>query len=546
MQPFQTIERSTRIATILARYGFHELLENTPLEQHSRPQARVKDTFPGNPQKFRQLLEDLGPTFIKLGQLLSTRPDLLTPEFAEELGKLQEGVKPVAYEKIKARLEEIYQDSLDAKLGRIYPEPLATASIAQIHRAELPGGNSVILKIKKPGIDRIIRADLDILEILLDQFLKIRTDLVVHQPGEILAYFRDLLEKELDMLAELANIERIHQQTDETSTALRPPQVYRRLSNRDVLVMEWIEGSSIQHHLKSKTTAAPVQQMARRCATSLLEDIFLKGFFHGDPHPGNFLVRGNSEIIPIDFGLVGQMDQETRHQLADLVGAVAQREISRATDMLLDLSTYQEPPNRKRLETDVADFVTKHFYQPLEHLRLGAALNDLLSRLSAHRLCLPSSIYIMVKALGTMEGWVKRADPEFDVIEASKPLVKQARFERFRPDRLQEDLLHTTYDIFQLLKGLPRNIEALFDKLKHGEVKVHIAHEGLDPIREVSDQLATRLSAAILTASLIVGSSLILHAHIPPTWNDISILGLLGYLVAGIEGVRILFGKLSK
>jgi len=247
MRPFSQIERSSEITALLAKYGFHELIEHSPFRKQARKHPEISEDKElleplSRPKKFRHLLQDLGTTFIKVGQLLSTRPDLLPEEYTDELEQLQDGVVALPFSDIKKHLEEVYPQPLENYFAHIEEDALAAASIAQVHRARLTGGEEVVVKIKRPGIDRIVRADLDILEILVDRFLKNRPGWRIQQPGELMSYFRDLLEKELDMLSELANMERARRQKKDEDDCIQIPRVFRRFSNREVLVMEYIDG----------------------------------------------------------------------------------------------------------------------------------------------------------------------------------------------------------------------------------------------------------------------------------------------------------------
>jgi ubiquinone biosynthesis protein len=540
--PIRQLKRSTEISSILARYGFNEVFGDN--EEPSETTLEV-DEGTERPERLRLLLQELGPTFIKFGQIMSTRPDVLGPEYVEELEKLQCDAEAVDLKELRAQIEEAYDSTIEDVFESFDEIPLATASIAQVHRAVLKDGTAVVLKVRKPGITKIIDADLEIMKKLVHLAVKSRPNLEVHDLEGVFLYFKGLLEKELDFLNEAAQIERFQRQGAK-SRLLTVPNVYREWCREEVLVMDFIEGQSLNHLLKNWTVSFDRHDAGRASAKLVLEQIFVHGYFHGDPHPGNIMITDEGKLCFLDFGLMGQLDRSTRWGMARLVEGISKKDEKAVVDALLDLTDWGALPDRKALEVDVLEYLTKHFYQPLEYLRLGEVLQELLDRITFHQLKLPAVVYMMIKSLSTMEGWVKELNPEIDIIELCRPYVTKARTEEMNPVRIGKSLVDTGLAITKMLEKLPRDTRQLLDSIREGEVHLKVEHKVFGEVDSLIDQVVTRLSSALIVAALIVGSSLIIHAHIPPLWKDVSILGAVGYILAGIEGTRILFSHIKK
>lgn len=548
---FRHLKRYKDLISVFIKFGFVELLEHLDkdhrlalglLEGRDYEDHALRDM--DGPVRFRLMLQEMGTTWIKFGQILSTRPDLLPQEYIDELGQLQSHVQFLELEEVRSIIHAELGKDPEEVFAHFSKEPLAAASIAQVHRARLKDGTEVVIKVRRPDIDKPIRADLEIAAHFA-AILEERSDSWrVHHPVDLIAQFKEILEAELDFRVEAAHVEKLAYHFKERPEVL-VPRIHREISTEKVLVMDFIDGIPVSQLEQLKDTGVDTAAIGKLNAELLFEQIFKFGYFHADPHPGNILVRPGPRVCYLDFGMMGRMDRDTRLGMADLLHAVIRRDECRAVDALLSLTTWSKMPDRKKLESDVSEFIERHFYQPILYLSLGEVLRQLLDRTIKHRLTLPQSIFIMIKSLSTVEGWVKKLNPELDVIYLAKPFVRDARMERLDPQKWREDLIEMGLGMADLVRSIPREAPLLMDKIKQGEVKLIMEHKGLDDFKHLIDETSRRLSAALIVAAIIVGSSLIIHAKVPPMYHDVSVLGLLGYLVALVEGVVIIVARLK-
>jgi len=548
---FRHLKRYKDLIAVFIKFGFVELLQHFDkdhrlalglLEGRDYEDNALRDM--AGPVRFRLMLQEMGTTWIKFGQILSTRPDLLPQEYIQELGELQSHVQLLEQEQVRSIIQAELGKNPEELFQHFSKEPLGAASIAQVHRARLKDGTEVVIKVRRPDIEKPIRADLEIAANFA-QILEERSDSwAVHHPVDLVAQFREILEAELDFRVEAAHVEKLAYYFRERPEVL-VPKIHRDFSSEKVLTMDFVDGVPVSQLESLKDTGVDTAAIGKLNAELLFEQIFKFGYFHADPHPGNILVRPGPRVCYLDFGMMGRMDRDTRLGMADLLHAVIRRDECRAVDALLSLTTWSKMPDRKKLESDVSEFIERHFYKPILYLSLGDVLRQLLDRTIKHRMALPQSIFIMIKSLSTVEGWVKKLNPELDVISLARPFVRDARMERLDPQKLREDFLEMGLGVADLVRSIPRDLPLIIDKIKEGEVKMVMEHKGLEDFKQLIDETSRRLSAALLVASIIVGSSLIIHAKVPPVFHEVSILGVLGYLIALVEGAAIIWVRLK-
>lgn len=543
---YRHIQRYRQILTVLFRYGFGDLLHTLKIEQYleislqmiSRKRREKIETL-SRAERVRMAMEELGPTFIKMGQILSTRPDLLPVEFIQELGKLQDHVPPFEY----AQVKDIIERELGVPLGQFFKDfeetPLASASIGQVHRARLVDGDGVVVKVQRPGIRRTIEVDLEImlhLATLMERHLKA---MEIHRPTRIVEEFARTLEKELDYTIEAAHTERFAMQFI-GDTTVYVPKIYREATTSRVLTMEYVSGIKASEIARLDEAGLDRREIARRGFDLIMKQVFVHGFFHADPHPGNIFILPGNVICYLDFGMMGRIGRKSRENFADLIMNIVRRDEVKVTDALVRLTISDEEPNHNALERDVAEFIDQHFYRPLKELDLGKLLHQLLEMAARHRLTVPPDLFLMIKALSTAEGVGRVLDPDFDATERAAPFVRRIQLQRLHPKRVAEDIYDSGSDFLHLIKEIPGELREILRQARQGRVKIEFEHRGLENMLSTHDRISNRLAFAIVLASLIIGSSLIVLSGIPPKWHGIPVIGLAGFIIAGVMGLWLL------
>ena len=543
---YHHIDRYRQILQVLFKYGFGELMDNLKIEQIweaglrkiSRKRREAVDTLTA-PERFRLALEELGPTFVKLGQVLSTRPDLIPLTFIEELTKLQDEVPPFPYSEVREIIqaetgkfpEELFE-SFDEK-------PLAAASIGQVHRARLKNGSEVVVKVQRPRIKKTIEIDLEIMLHLAGLMERHLEELQVIQPSRIVEEFARTLEEEIDYTVELSHIERFAKQFEKDDT-IRVPQVYRELSTERILTMENIHGIKGSDLEALKRGGYDLPLLAERGADLIMKQIFVHGFFHGDPHPGNIFFLPENIICYVDFGMMGRIGRSEREDFADMLMAVVQRNDKKMVEAMLKLTEYDIEPDREKLELQMGNFIDRYLYLPLKDLRLGRLLQQLLELVTENRLTIKANFFLMMKALSQVESLGVELNPDFEIITRAKPFVQRVQMARLNPKRIAEELFESGSELVSLLKDIPGEVRSILEQTRNGKLKIIFQHRGLDRILTTLDRSSNRVAFAIVLAALIIGSSLIVLSGVPPTWFDIPIIGLVGFLVAGMMGFWLL------
>jgi ubiquinone biosynthesis protein len=549
---YRHVQRYRQIVTILFKYGFGDVLDVLKIEQYldlglrmiSRKRHERIESL-SRAKRIKMALEELGPTFVKLGQILSTRPDLLPVEFINELGKLQDDVPPFSYQSAKETIEK----ELGSRLEKIFLDfeetPLASASLGQVHRARLANNEDVVVKVQRPDIRTTIEIDFEIMLHLATLMEKHLEGWDIHRPTKVVQEFARTLEKELDYTIEAAHMERFASQFAGDQT-IYVPKVHRELTSTLVLTMEYVDGIKGSDLSRLERERIDRQLVTRRGFNLIMEQIFVHGFFHADPHPGNVFILPNDIICYLDFGMMGRVDRQTRENFADLVMHAVKRDEARTTDALLALTWWDEEPDRHSLERDVADFIDQYFYRPLKELEIGKILQQVLNMTSRHRLRVPPDLFLMLKALSTVEALGRTLYPDFDAAREAAPFIRKIHLERIHPRRVAGDIIGSGAEFLHLLKEIPGELGEILRQAKSGRAKIIFEHLGLDPMLATHERISNRIAFAIVLASLVVGSALVVLSGIPPTWNEIPIIGLGGFLVAGLMGFWLLVSILRR
>ncbi len=549
---YRHLNRYRQILGILIKYGLDNLVERLSSDQYietmlkmvpSKRRERLETL--STAQRTRMAFEEMGPTFIKFGQILSTHPGFIPVEFIDELSKLQDEVPPFPYVEVK----RIIEAELGAPPSELYEyideTPLASASIGQVHRAALKGEGEVAVKIKRPDIDKKIEVDLEIMLHLSTLMERNIEEIAALRPVKLVEEFARTIEKEIDYTIESTNMERFSRQYMDDPTVY-VPKIYRDTSTASVLTMEFIDGIKVSQIDKLDDSGLDRKEITRRGVDLILKMIFDNGFFHADPHPGNIFVLPENIICLVDFGMVGSVDRYTREVFIDLVDSIVNRNPSVATKVLLKLTTYDEEPDIRTLEKGIGDFMGQHLYKPLKDIEIGKLLQGLLELAFRFRLRILPDIFLMIKALGTVEGIACQLDPEFDLIAAATPFIKRIKINRFHPKRIAEDVVGIAIDHRQFIQQFPNDLLKITELIKQQRINFKIEHNGLDRILATFDQISNRISFSIIIAALLIGSALIVISDVPPLIFETSLIGILGFFMAAIMGIWLLVAILKK
>jgi ubiquinone biosynthesis protein len=546
-ETYSQVNRVRIIAGVLLKYGYDDLALRLPLPSPERlPLKSLREQQEAvlkfsHSERVRRAAEELGPTFVKLGQLAAARTRLLPPEYTEELSKLQDRVEPLPFEQIRPVIEE----ELGAPISQIFKSfieaPIGSASMAQVYSALLHTGESVVVKIQRPGIEKIVLEDVAVLRHIASLVETHMPEWRVHRPVAMLEELARTLEKELDFTTEASSLDRFTWQFRD-EPLIYVPKVYHEFTTPRILVMEEMRGVKASEVEALQQAGHDLKQLSARISDLVMKQIFDHGFFHADPHPGNIQVMPDQRICFLDFGMMGFLNLRTRETFIDMVWGISRRNESLTASALLKLADPDVEPPRSLFEADVAEFMHQHFYRPAGEISFSHLVTHLLRLTGKHGLQLPPDLVVMLKALGQTEELVRRLDPGHDIIGQAAPFLKRTRLKRLNPRRLTIELMEFGHELAEMARELPSELRRIMTQIKSGKVEVHFRHEGLEPLSNAVERSANRLSFALVVAALIIGSSLMSRSMVPPLWGGVSIWGLVGYLMAGFMGFWLLIG----
>ncbi|MED4127136.1 MULTISPECIES: ABC1 kinase family protein [Shouchella] len=508
------LSRYQDIITALYHYGFGQIVRDMGLLERRKPKRskKKKDTDLSVAKRIRLLLEELGPTFIKLGQLASTRADLFPQHVLNELEALQDNVPSFPYEEAKEILEQELDTPIEQLFRSFNKEPLAAASIGQVHEAELPTGESVVVKIRRPHIQRIIETDLAILEDLLLLAEERVTWVKKFRLIDLFHEFASALKEEINYKNEAQNAERLKRQS-KNQPNMYFPVIYSAYSSMKVLTMSKVEGTKITEATYEK--GYDQELVAERFATGMFEQIFAHGFFHGDPHPGNIFVTKNNDIILIDFGMVGRLSDEMRHSLALLVQGLKSRHTDRVMKALFAMDIVHEGVDQARLHDDLDYLRLKYYDVPMAEISIGEAVQDLFTVANQHDCLIPPDLTMLGKALLAVESIVSHIAPSIAIIDIVEPFGRMLIKERYDPRRFARKMQKESQDSLETIRLLPKDLSQTLKEIRDGKLKVSISigeiKDLIKKVDRISNKLAfsvVLLSFSIIMTGVIIGGSL--------------------------------------
>jgi ubiquinone biosynthesis protein len=539
------LPRLHEIASVMIRYGWGDLVRALGISGVLERAGRILHWHSSNeinqldaPVRIRRALEELGPTFVKLGQVLATRVDVFPPYWIAEFEKLHSQVPAVAYEALHADLVAAIKGEPDEVFARFDPVPLAAASIAQVYRATLKDGTPVVVKIRRPGIENVIKADLRILEHVARLLESEVPDSRRYDPVHIVAQFGRSLHRELDLAKEARNIDLFARHFAD-DPLVKIPRVYWEFSNSRVNVQEEIIGKSGVAPDMLRADGLDPKLLAARGADLVLRMVLENGYFHADPHPGNVLFMPGNRIGMIDFGMVGMLTNSRRNQIVDLLHALTCKDEQALLQVLIDWSG-DSVLDEERLAYDVAEMMQSYDDLQLKDVQVGALLNDITALMRENNLALPADLTLLFKTLITLEGLGLQLDPEFHMIDHVTPFVEHIIQQRYTPRALLARGRKSLRETLEVLADVPRDLRRLLRDMRRGRVKIDLDLKRLDSFGQQLDRASNRLTMGILTASLVVGSSIIMTVKGGPQLFGLPFFGLLGFLIAFFNSMWII------
>jgi ubiquinone biosynthesis protein len=544
------LQRYSRVIGVLSHYGFGEFLGQIRVWRYINIDRKIfhrKSELAqlSSPERLRLALEELGPTFVKLGQMISTRPDVLPPDFIKELEKLQNRVAPMPIEKARQIIENELKKPIPELFSSFDDKPLAAASLAQVHRAIL-NGEEVVIKVQRPEIDRIIDVDLDILHnlaVLMERYLP---GAYVINPVGLVKEFSENIKRELDFRLEANNMRRFGLNFADTPW-VHVPKVYPdNCCTRRIIIMEYIDGIYISEIDRLKTEGYDLKLIAKRGAEIGFRSTLEHGFFHADPHPGNLIILPENGICLLDYGMMGTLSDRYRERLGKLIYCIVSGDEKRTARALLGLMESNVVIDAETLESEVSGIIQRFANLTISDIQLGSMLFKLLRLLREHHVRFPVHLIWLSKSITTIEDVAHKLDPDFDILKNAKPYSRRFFIKSLNPLRRSRESLLTAVDSLELLNDLPYDISVILDQLKKGRVKIEFEHIGLEPIRKTINLVANRLALTLVISALLIASALIVFAGISPKLGDISIIGLAGFVLAVMLSAGLLISMLFR
>ncbi len=556
----RNIRRAQEIVSVLARYGFTDVLQEFGIDRFVESGRRKLRMIKPDEEiirlpravRLRRVLEELGPTFIKLAQVLATRPDLIPADWAEEFARLQDQVTPVPFDEIKKVIDEELGDHVELLLTSIEEESLAVASIAQVHRAVLKDGTDVVLKILRPGVREVLRSDMEILSALAS-FVEHRFSDMGYSPLAVVEQFDRELKRELDYTIEGRATDRMRQ-AFEDDPGISFPRVFTDIMTPSILCLEYIEGTLLSQYKPEDFTPEQRRVIVTNGVKAIFRQCLEIGFFHADPHPGNIIVLKDEDGQPgpicfIDCGMTGHIDPKTAEYLADITQGTVAGEIERVIDVVIALSD-SDPglASDRAFRNDVWEFIGHFENASFSSLRIGALLQEFFDKLRQHHLRCPADIVFLIKAITTIEGVGEQLCPEFDIVEVVRPSVEKLVRRRYGFRAIRSRFQNSLIGYAELTEKIPREIGSLFSAIRKQKLTVNLEHRGLDRLTKTIEHASRNVARALIVMALVIASSILIlsDSASPPAHGWLTYLAIFGFLIAALlTGAMITIGRVK-
>ncbi len=544
LRRYKMAKRYGKIIDTLIKYEFGYLVDQMQL----RPFKSIKSKFKGycklkgtpltGPERARKVLEELGPTYIKLGQVLSVRQDLIPIKYANEFAKLQDAAPHFDFKDISFLIHQELGAPTDEMFSEFEHEPIAAASIGQVHRAKLSDGTDVVVKVQRPGIRKVIEADLDIMYSIAGFAEEHIHDAKLYRPIDVVDEFSRSIHAEMDYTQEARNVDRFLTNFKDDKH-IYIPKVYRDFSSERVLTLEYIEGTRSNDFERIKELGFDKNEIATYGAKAFMKQIFECGFFHADMHPGNVIIMDNGKIALIDFGMVGHLSDNVRNALIDGLIATSRGDIDVLVEILRDLDAISEDVNIPALKTDLEYMLDTYYGRSLKQLDASTMMVETISVLRKHQVKVPASIALLSKGIMTISGFGAIMVPDFNATILAEPYARKLMTKRMRPKSILSGAFKDVWNFARMIHKVPTQVTHILNSAEKGNIHLKFEHGGLDRIVSELDAASNRLSFSLIISSLIVGSSLIIQTGMEPLVWGVPLLGVLGFFIAGFFGMGL-------
>lgn len=547
---YSHLKRYNQVIKVLLKYGFEDLVSYM---NEKKRFSFIKKIVPSSTynqslnltkwEKIRLVCEELGPTFIKFGQILSNRSELLPPELIRELEKLQDRVPPLAAGTAVTVIETELKKTLKDIFVSFEEAPFAAASMAQVHRGVLLSGEHVVMKIQRPGIKETIQSDIKVMYYLAEVFSRRIPSLKSFDPVGLVKNFEESITRELDFIHESINIQRFHNNFESDTkdeSYVHSPKIYPLYTTTRLLTMEYVEGIKISDIPKLKENGYDTELLAKRLANSYFKQVFNYGFFHADPHPGNLLVIPGNKICYLDYGMMGNILRRDLEALGSLFLAINSKDSRRIIRSIQQLSDVNVIKNYRELENDVTEFMQNHAYRNINQNEISTVLLELKDIIIKHGFKVPTHFFLLVRSMVAIEGNIKMLDPNMDLSKVVKPFLIKLAAKNYNPVQFLKRMFNSVYEMGMYMEDFPRDLKNAIRRINSGEIKVDLRHKGIDPLVHTLNRVTKQLVSAMIIAALVIGSSQMIIHNIHPLWGRYSSWGVIGIIIAGLLSLGML------
>ncbi|MFW5885183.1 MAG: ABC1 kinase family protein [Patescibacteria group bacterium] len=543
---YRGLKRAKEIVLVFAKFGFGYVfnlrfiqkdfgVSEKSLKDQEKTGRKIQMS---GPERLKTAFEELGPTFIKLGQILSTRPDLLPSAYTDELTKLQDNVPPFSFDKVREQMKKEFGRDIEEVFVEFDKKPIAAASLSQVHKAKLKNGVEVAVKIQRPDIQATIETDISILNRLAQFAEKRFSQSRIYQPTELVKEFSQIIRQELDFYREARNIEGFYKNLASVKFIFIP-KVFWNFTTGKVLTMELVRGERVNKAIQDKEQKYDKKLIASRIINSFLKQVFQDGYFHGDPHPGNIFVLEDNAVAFLDFGIVGHLEDQTKNYLADLLVAVSKKDTGRIIRIWKDMeimNPLEEPPS---LRQELRGFLDKYYGMESRKIHLGRLLEEMIEIMVKYDIKAPTSFALLTKAIINIEGICRQLDPGFNMVSFTEPYAKELVKKRYSLKEILKKGSSLGREALDFFEKTPQEIYFLSKGLREGKLSIGFKHQNLEDLTLVIDRASNRIAFGLITAALIVGSSFIMTLDKGPFVFGYPILGLIGFLAAAFLGLGL-------
>jgi ubiquinone biosynthesis protein len=540
--PIKNLKRWREVQVIMVRYGFDILFETQELQEIQkflRDKVGISLKEPDHrsvQMRARLMLEELGPTYIKLGQILSSRTDLLPGEWIEEFSKLQDEVPPFAYEQVEQVFLEEFEQTPEELFFEFETEPIAAASIGQVHRAKLMDLSDVVVKVQRPGIIDQVTADIEIIKEIAN-LIEARTQIGKQYGVRLFAKeFTDTIKRELDYTIEANNADRLRRVLAHYPN-VHVPFIYKTLSSKRILTMEKIDGVKANDIKAIENAGVDRKKLADTFINSILHQVMIAGFYHADPHPGNVLINLEKQTINyIDLGMMGTLLQDQREQLGEIVSALIERDSREVMRLILILGDPYKPVDEVSFQRDIDRMIGMYLDAALEDFSLAGVLSEVLSLVMKYHIRIPGELSLGFKPLIQGEALAHTLDPEVVIVDIAKSISKQMFLNQFDPKALSLEVFRAAREIKRLIRTLPPNFESIIQQLKQGKLTLVLDIPDIDNYVDELKTIVNRIAVGLILAGMIIGSAIVMGVSTETSPAYVPILGTIGFIIAMVIG----------